>query len=264
MNVRRNAVSVLLLALLCGCATHYPLSSRSPRAFAFQRDTFAYPNELVWVYGYDAEGKWVSRKREPKPDYAQHCFILARSARQFFENARFDAKQPVADEATYRRLVQRVVGIDPRHPVSEEKRIVVPGYANLRSFSKAHEKLLKEECGGAWNCYAERGNWRMIFPFSRHQQEGVAEQLIGDLKAGGMPIVHVLCFPQLSINHAILIYDAREVLAGTEFIAYDPNNIEHSVALTFDRSRRTFSLPANSYFPGGRVDVYQIYHRWDY
>jgi hypothetical protein len=26
----------------------------------------------------------------------------------------------------------------------------------------------------------------------------------------------------------------------------------------------TFSLPQNEYFEGGRVDVYEIYHRWNY
>jgi hypothetical protein len=34
--------------------------------------------------------------------------------------------------------------------------------------------------------------------------------------------------------------------------------------LTFDRATRTFSFPFNDYWPGGRLDVYEIYRSWKY
>ena len=57
----------------------------------FSADTFAYANQLTWIYGHDANGKWTSHRREPKPDYTLHCFIVARSTAQFFLTARFDS-----------------------------------------------------------------------------------------------------------------------------------------------------------------------------
>src|SRR5437867_3181176 len=63
------------LLLLCGCATPpQPAAPVPTRHFDFQRDTFAYANELRWEYRNDADGKWTTRWRDPKPAYSQHCF----------------------------------------------------------------------------------------------------------------------------------------------------------------------------------------------
>jgi hypothetical protein len=252
----------LLLALLCGCATQKPFVG--PRPFDFQKDTFSYANELVWEYHFDANGKWVHQKREPEPDYTHHCFVVVRSARQFFQNARFDPNLPVADEAAYRKLIRRVVSVNPAHAVPESKRIVIPGYPDLRAFSLAQEKLLEAECGGAWHSYFQRGHWRMIFPFSRKSQAKTAERLVADLKQNRPPVVHIVRFPQLTINHAMLLFDAIETGTEVRFMAYDPNAPGKPATLTFDRASRTFLLPANDYFPGGRVDAYEIYRNWDH
>src|SRR6266496_536599 len=93
--------------LLAGCATS-PRSTPDARHFIFERDTFAYANELVWEYRFDAQGKWTHRRHEPKPDYTHHCFVVARSAKQFFQNARFDPALPKADSSTYRRRIHEV------------------------------------------------------------------------------------------------------------------------------------------------------------
>jgi hypothetical protein len=224
----------------------------------------AYPNELLWEYHYDASGKWTTQARHPKPKYAQHCFVVARTVRQFFENARFDPKQPVADEATYRRLVRRVVSSSPRHPMAECDSAVIPGYPDLRTFSQEHESLLKEECGGACQSYVQRGHWRMIFPFSRHEQERVAAQLLAHLRPDWPVIVHLVRFPQLTINHAMVIFAAKEFDREIDFIAYDPNQPAQPVTISYDRAARTFSLATNNYYPGGRVDVYEVFYKWDY
>jgi hypothetical protein len=104
----------------------------------------------------------------------------------------------------------------------------------------------------------------MIFPFSRHQQAQVAEQLAACLETSGPAVVHVVRFPQLTINHALLIFGARQTETGIQFAAYDPNDTTAPTAISFDRVSRSFFLPRNSYFAGGQVNIYQIYHQWDY
>ena len=104
---------ILLLAVLLlagsGCASRSPQAGSS-RPFDFTRDTFAYTNELVWAYSIDPETKEQSwHLRNQSPEYSHHCFVMVRSARQFWWHARFDPARPTADETTYRRLVEEVI-----------------------------------------------------------------------------------------------------------------------------------------------------------
>lgn len=260
----RLIFSTLALSfVLCGCATtdHRP---PGPRAFDFQKDTFAFANELLWEYHFDENGKWVSHPRKPEPDYTHHCFVVARSTRQFFEHARFDPAQPVADAETYRRLVRRVLSTSPQHFLPALDKVVIPGYADFHSFSAAQEALLKSQCGPAWQSYVQHGHWRMLLPFSRHHQERMAAQLVEDIKVNHPPVAHLVRFPQLTINHAIVLFATHETSSAILFTAYDPNNPKTPVTLTYDRDTRTFNYPANDYFPGGRVDVYEVYRDWRY
>jgi len=257
----RVAISILLAAF-CGCANQAVVNTQ--RHFDFQKDTFSYANELVWEYHFEANGKWTSSRREPAPAYSHHCFVVARSVRQFFLNASFAADRPIVDEPTYRKLVSQVVSSNPRHPLPEGEKIVIPGYRDLRAFSQAQPTLLQQECGGAWQSYFQRGHWRMIWPFSRRHQRDTADAILTRLANLEPVVIHLARFPQLTINHAMVIFDARETPEQIRFTTYDPNHPLEPVTITFDRATRTFTLPTNDYFPGGRVDIYQIYHRWNY
>ena len=104
----------------------------------------------------------------------------------------------------------------------------------------------------------------MIFPFSRRQQERQAQQLLRQLENNQLLVVHLVRFPQLSINHALVIFEATPGDKQIEFTAYDPNKPQEPAILTYERATRTFHLPRNDYFPGGRVDVYEVYHQWNY
>lgn len=104
----------------------------------------------------------------------------------------------------------------------------------------------------------------MIFPFSRREQQRMANQFVAHLGRNQPAVVHVVRFPQLTINHAIILFDSKETADALQFMTYDPNNPDEPVVIMYDKARRTFNLPANNYFPGGRVDVYEVYHRWDY
>jgi hypothetical protein len=236
---------------------------KNPRRFDFARDGFAFANELVWEYQFDAEtGKMNFRPREPKPDYAHRCFVLTRAARQFLYHARFDAVQNVADAETYRRLVRKVVSRNPRISCPPENQIIIPGYANLREFSVAWEKLLKAECGGAWRSYILRSHWRMVLPISHAQQERTASRLVAALGHNLSPIIHLVKFPSLTINHGMILFAAVNTKTGVEFSAYDPNHPSQPVNLTFDLARKTFSLPSNRYWAGGELKVIEIYRNW--
>ncbi|NBV21649.1 MAG: hypothetical protein EBS05_06975 [Proteobacteria bacterium] len=240
-----------------------PIALRGGPDFDFHRDTFAYANETKWVYSVDPiTGRQVSTPRVPEPSYALHCFAMARTARQFWWHARFDPSLAAPDEATCRRLIREVVS--GKSPARSVRNIVIPGYTGLREFSATWEALLKRECGGAWQSYFQRGNWRMIFPFTRAHQQSEADRLLSILEQGGLPVVHVLRFPQLTINHTVLLFSVRSNPNTIEFRAYDPNIPEREVGLCFDRATRTFTWPALPYFAGGRVDVYEIYRGWIY
>ena len=253
-----------LLFAFAGCSTSQPSTAQERRPFDFQTDTLAFPNELVWEYYYDEHGKWVSRPREPAPEYFHHCFVVARAAKQFLEHARFDTNLPVADAATYRKLIRRVTSANTTKFSPESEKIVIPGYPDLHTFSAAQAPLLKAECGAAWHSYFQRGHWRIMMPFTHRFEQHMADQLLADLKDNRPPVVHLICFPSLRINHALLLFDAGESESEIRFSAYDPNNPSKPATLIFDRASRTFRLPFNKYFPGGEVHVYEVYRDWRY
>jgi hypothetical protein len=233
------------------------------RPFDFERDTFSYANELVWEYHIDPQtGQTRFSKRQPPPDYALHCFVLVRSARQFYQNARFEPAAKPADNATCQTLIRQVVRTNPRRVLPAAEKVRVPGYASLREFSRAKEGLLKAECGGAWQSYFQRGHWRMVFPFSRRHQERTARELVAALRRHRPPIVHIVRFPKLKINHALLLFEAKETAGEIQFTAYDPNDPAKPLTLTFQRATRTFLYPPTKYFAGGPVDVHEVYRRW--
>ena len=184
---------------------------------------------------------------------------MVRSARQFFYHARFEPAQAAADERTYRRLIRGVVSRSPRRPSVDADKLVIPGYDGLRSFSQAQAALLKAECGGAWQSYVLRSHRRMILPISRRHQESMAAQLTRSLPVRRAVIAHIFRFPQLTINHGIVLYDLAETETGLRFTAYDPNQPQQPTELNYHRADRTFYFPRNHYWAGGQVNVVEAF-----
>lgn len=124
-------------------------SAENPvRRFCFERDSFAFPHELVWKYHFDpVTGAMTTYKAEPPPTYYHRCFVLVRATRLFFDYAKFAPELPVVDLEAYRALVRKIIAGNPRGKCADENRVVIPGFEGLRSFSQAHEQLLKAECG---------------------------------------------------------------------------------------------------------------------
>src|SRR6476659_9931757 len=75
----RAVILWLVASLWTGCAGPMQADSGPARSFEFSKDTFSYANGLVWEYRYDANGKWTTRRREPKTSYSQHCFVVSRT-----------------------------------------------------------------------------------------------------------------------------------------------------------------------------------------
>jgi len=233
------------------------------RRFEFHRDTFAFANELVWQYRFDSKtGATTTFRTEPPPTYSHRCFVLVRSARQFLYHARFAPDLPPSDAQTYSRSIRQIVARSPRHPSRSERRVVIPGFDSLRTFSQTHAAALKANCGGAWQSYCLRSHWRMVFPISRNHQARCARNL--ELAIGNdlAPIVHLFRFPQLTINHGIILFDKSEQGGQIIFRVYDPNLPGGPTELAYDAATQTFLFPRNHYWAGGRVDVVQTYYSW--
>ena len=255
------ACSVLVLVFaLSACAT--PPSNSPPRAvrsFDFDRDVFAFANELVADYQVDEKGRLRPTPRVDPIDFGQRCVLMSRAVRQFHLSARFAPELPIADEATYHKQIAAVFATDPRRKLPASDPIIIPGYPDLRSFSEAHEKLAKQALNQRWLAYLQKGNWRMIFPFLRNQQKGVAEKIKESVGRGGLPVVHAVRFPDIEINHTFLVFAVEEDPETISFHFYDPNETEHSRVLVYDRSQKTFFYPKTFYFAGGPVRAYEVY-----
>ena len=202
------------------------------------------------------------RQRQPRPEYAHRCFVLVRAARQFLYHARFDPGQEKADELSYRNRIRQTMARSPRHPCVPADLIIFPGFGSLREFSAAHEALLKAECGAAWRSYVLRSHWRMVLPISREHQRRTAASLVDSLGRGLAPLVHLVQFPALTINHGMILFAVEERPDGREFSAYDPNDPARPAKIWFDRGTGRFSLPANTYWAGGQLNLIEIYRNW--
>ncbi len=231
--------------------------------FSHPRDTLAYANETVWTYGRDpVTGRQVHQKRVPEPDYTLRCFVLARVVKQFHHHARFDPAGAALPAEEIARRTLEVLRRNPRARGDDRQRVVLPGFADLREFSRRHEALLKRAAGGAWQSYFQRGHWRMLFPFSRTSQEREAERLAAEVRADTAPVVHAFTFPALTVNHAIVLHAVTETAAALQFLAYDPNAPDEVLEFAFDRRRREFLLPPTAYFLGGPVTAYEVFRNF--
>jgi len=236
----------------------------SLRVFDFERDTFAFPHELVWQYHFDEAGRMSVSKSDPPPTYYHRCFVMVRATRQFFYHARFEPDSPQADADTYQDLIRRVVSRNVRRSCAENERIVIPGFDGLRAFSRAHEPLLKAGCGAAWESYFLRSHWRMIFPFPLWYRKWMLNKIKASFPKRGLVLVHLLRFPRITINHGISLYRFTESERQIDFEGYDPNIPEHPVHLIFDKPSQQFTFAANRYWGGGPLKVMEIYCDWPY
>jgi hypothetical protein len=242
----------------CAC------SRSAGRPFALGKDSFAFRNHLQWTYEFRENGEAVTRDVEPPAKYPLRCFPMTRTAREFFYHAEFAPELPKVSADEYAVLVKKVVRRNSRCPSEPGKRIVIPGYADLSSLSADYEPIFRRYSGGPRQSYFQRGNWRMIFPVPKWQNRRTARRLGEEINGGRTPIIHVYRFPDVSLNHSLLLYRAERNGPRTLFRAYDPNDPSRPAELVFDAERSTFLFERNQYFAGGWADVYEVYRGWCY
>lgn len=251
-------VLVGILVAASACATVRPPlpapagASVAAPGFDFSRDTFAFRNEI--------------RARHPGVDdlYANYCFVLARGLRQFHRFARFDPAAPRLDGDEYVERVRRVASRAPwEEPATGEARVVIPGYASLREFSRAEEAAVKEGLGGRFWTLVHWTNWRVVLPVTARHQEGVAREIVDELGRGRLVQLLVTNLPKVELNHTLVAYAYQPMSHGIEFRVWDPNNPDAPGVITFDRSERRFQATRVYDTEPGVIRVFRMsYAQW--
>lgn len=240
-----------LLFLLSSLTAH-------ARPFTWGRDNFAFPNETLWSYEI-VGGELRIQPRTDHPTYTQRCLVLIRAAKQFRNFAKFEPAAPRLSEAGYRERVRKLARI----PVWSKRpqRLEFPGFADLHAFSAAYPEMLQAELGDWWPTYFRPGNWRMPLPFPRANQRWLADRFAAALARGETPAAFLTRFKPM--NHAVLLFASRRNSTGDlVFTAYDPNNVARPVTLRFEEKSGNFLWEKTPYFPGGVVNVFEIYRSW--
>jgi hypothetical protein len=238
IGISRVAALVSLVVVTAACASAPHVNGEASLGleetirkpdFSFEEDTFAFAN-------------LIGARHPNEPDiYAHYCFVLARGIRQFAQFARFDPAQPKLDHAGYVERVKRVVAISERDDVlPPDERIVIPGYPNLREFSRDEESAVKEGLPGRFWTWVHWTNWRVILPVGDSHQEGVAHEILDELRAGRLVQLLVTNWPKPELNHTVVVYESRPFDGGVEFIVWDPNNPDGPGIMTWDAKARHF------------------------
>ena len=147
--------------------------------------------------------------------------------------------------------------------LSAARRIVCPGYTNLRAMSRRRSRVLQDNIGIGWPTYLRFGNIRIFYEHNRKHQERTHANLDAILARGELFVAYLTTFPNLSINHAILVYawasPSAKTAAIERYVVYDPNHPEAPRELTWSPTDRAFAFQKDWDFVGGFVRVYQVY-----
>ena len=225
--------------------------------FDVRRDTLAWANETKFAYDIDAAGKLHISKRAVPAIYSNRCFVMSRTALQFKKFARFAPERPRVSREEYTRLVREIARI-PVWSSGPRERVVVPGFRDLRSFSKAHQPMLQANLGGSATSFLRVGNFRMAMGHPRLGQKWAADWLLKSIREDKLRAVFLTRFP--SMNHCVIAYRAFPRANGdVRFIVYDPNYEAQFAKLDYIAARRSFDFERRWYFPGGQVNVMRVY-----
>ena len=242
--------------LLFLCLLFAPAALRA-RDFDLRRDTFAFSNDTAFQYGVDERGKLPVSLRETPADFTHRCFVLSRAVLQFHQFARFEVKAPRLSREEYRRRIRAICRI-PVWSRGPAERIVIPGYADLHSFSTAYEGLMKANLGNWLPTYLRVGNWRMAMGHLRPGQAAAARWLSASLDRGQPRALYLARFP--SMNHGVIPNaQKRESGSNVRYFVYDPNYPNEPTWLLYRASERSFEFAPRWYFPGGRVNVMRVF-----
>jgi hypothetical protein len=255
-------IGALLISLLPlpALPAYEPPAAPAPRPFRYDTDTFSFANETVWNYANGSVQSESSRPQARKRDYTRRCFVVTRAAVQFWKFARFD---PKAAPLPHDRLAARIREVTERSvwlpALSREKRIVFPGYANLREISAAGPGVFQANIGLGWPVYFRAGNMPIVAPVYRETEARLNDEIFHDLQLNYPTLVWLYNFPSLNINHVVVVFAGEREHDRFHYQVYDPNYAGAPKKLDYDAATRTFSYQATFYFKGGTVDARAIY-----
>ena len=240
------------------------VTAKGERGFDFKRDTFGFDNETALEYH---NGHASPRPPgEPPKRFTQHCFVMSRTVEQFRKFVRFEpALAPLSDKQLAERIrkIARMPAWKPALAVKDK--IVMPGYADLRSLSRNRAEIVQQNIGLGWPTYFRPGNWRILLPHGPAQQAKTHREMDRTLSAPeGFFVAYLTNFPRsLNINHGVLVYARKNKnpADGCCYTVYDPNH--HDAPRTLEWSERDgcFRYQRDTDFVGGKVIVWQVYGR---
>ena len=148
---RRSACSRRLAPACAGCHR----AARVRGRFDLEHDAFAFAN--------------LVRAERPgwNDAFANYCLVIARAASQFYRFARFAPDRPagLARRSTSGWCARSSSRPPWAPPAPEADRAVIPGYADLHSFSAAHEAVIKTALGSNVLSMMHWRTWRVGVDF---------------------------------------------------------------------------------------------------
>jgi hypothetical protein len=232
----------------------------SADGFDYKRDTLSFANWTVFSY---ENGHVVSHKNQYGHHYSRRCFVMTRAVEQFYKFARFEPKAPRVDD---RELTKRIRNITRRPPwhnsLPSEKRVVIPGYSNLRQLSQDKTILMQRNIGLGWVVYLRPGNVRMFYLHDKNYQVKTHDQLERALANNDFFIAYLSDFPILHINHSVLVYKherPRSAEGNDYYVVYDPNHPDRPRHLKWIAATREFNFEKDREFAGGFTRVFEVY-----
>ena len=232
----------------------------SATGFDFSRDTLSFANWTVFTY---ENGRIVSHKNQFGHHYSRRCFVMTRTVAQFYEFARFEPSAAKLDDNELHKRIRAVTRKPPWHdPLPPEKRIVIPGYRNLRELSAANTNLMQQNIGLGWVVYLRPGNARMFYLHDKNYQAKTHDHLEQALARHQFFIAYLSDFPTMHINHSVLVYKhdrPRSADGSDHYLVYDPNHPDAPRHLQWLPAKREFSYEKDQEFIGGFTRVFQVY-----
>jgi hypothetical protein len=149
-----------------------------------------------------------------------------------------------------------------QQPLPAAERVVIPGYASLREFSRAQENAVKAGLNGRWWTWVHWSNWRVGFPVTRGGQAQVAEEIVAELGQGRLVQLLVTNWPKIELNHTVVVYAYQVRGQALELTVWDPNNPEAPGRITFDASGRRFWATDVYDTEFGDIRAFRMYYSW--
>jgi hypothetical protein len=257
-------------ALYLSCAisvSTFAAAPASSRHFQFDRDTLAFANSTVFDYHQGvAKLRPISAPGSNNtPRYMRRCFVMCRTVVQFSTFARFDPREkPLDDEQLAQRVRQLARHAPWERELAPDKRVVFPGYRNLRELSEKRGWILQKNIGLGWPTYFRVGNYRMVYNHSKSYQTKQHDEINKALARHELFVAFLSDFPTLHINHAVMVYERKSGSAGDgveRYNTYDPNHPDGPRELTWFPDRQAFEFEKDEEFVGGFARVFRVYGR---